>query len=38
MCGICGFVSRRQISLEQLKQMNDTMRHRGPNDKMRNAH
>ena len=32
MCGICGFVSRRQISLEQLKQMNDTMRHRGPND------
>lgn len=32
MCGICGFVSRRQISLEQLKQMNDTMVHRGPND------
>lgn len=32
MCGICGFVSRRQISLEQLRQMNDTMRHRGPND------
>ena len=32
MCGICGFVSRQQISLEQLRQMNDTMRHRGPND------
>ena len=32
MCGICGFVSRRQISLEQLKQMNDTMVHRGPYD------
>lgn len=32
MCGICGFVSRQDISLEQLKVMNDTMVHRGPND------
>lgn len=32
MCGICGFVSKREISLEQLKAMNDTMYHRGPND------
>lgn len=32
MCGICGFVSRRDISLTQLKEMNDTMYHRGPND------
>ncbi len=32
MCGICGFVSRRSIRLEQLKEMNDTMYHRGPDD------
>jgi asparagine synthase (glutamine-hydrolysing) len=32
MCGICGFVSRQQIKLDQLKSMNDTMYHRGPND------
>ncbi|MDE7477008.1 MAG: asparagine synthase (glutamine-hydrolyzing), partial [Lachnospiraceae bacterium] len=32
MCGICGFVSKRGITLEQLKRMNDTMYHRGPND------
>lgn len=32
MCGICGFVSKRNITLEQLKKMNDTMYHRGPND------
>ncbi|MCI6066028.1 asparagine synthase (glutamine-hydrolyzing) [bacterium] len=32
MCGICGFISRRDISKEQLKKMNDTMYHRGPND------
>lgn len=32
MCGICGFVSRREMSLAQLKEMNDTMYHRGPND------
>ncbi len=32
MCGICGFVSKREISLNQLKNMNDTMYHRGPDD------
>ena len=32
MCGICGFVSREDITLEQLKKMNDTMIKRGPND------
>lgn len=32
MCGICGFVSRRTITQGQLKNMNDTMYHRGPND------
>lgn len=32
MCGICGFVSRQNITLEHLKRMNDTMRHRGPDD------
>ena len=32
MCGICGFISKKSISREQLKAMNDTMYHRGPND------
>lgn len=32
MCGICGFVSKDRITAEQLKAMNDTMYHRGPND------
>lgn len=32
MCGICGFISKREISLTQLKIMNDTMYHRGPDD------
>lgn len=32
MCGICGFVTKRKIPLVKLKQMNDTMVHRGPND------
>lgn len=32
MCGICGFISRKSITKNQLKQMNDTMYHRGPND------
>lgn len=32
MCGICGFVSKQNISLEQFRKMNDTMYHRGPND------
>ncbi|MCQ2548503.1 MAG: asparagine synthase (glutamine-hydrolyzing) [Lachnospiraceae bacterium] len=33
MCGICGFYSKRDISMEQLAAMNNTMKHRGPNDK-----
>lgn len=32
MCGICGFVSKKTITLNQLKTMNDTMIHRGPDD------
>lgn len=32
MCGICGFISKKCISLQELKYMNDTMYHRGPND------
>lgn len=32
MCGICGFISKKCITLDQLKAMNDTMYHRGPND------
>lgn len=32
MCGICGYISKKSIKLEQLKKMNDTMYHRGPND------
>ena len=32
MCGICGFISKKSITLDQLKEMNDTMYHRGPND------
>lgn len=32
MCGICGFVSKQNITREQLKIMNDTMIHRGPDD------
>jgi len=32
MCGICGYISRKDITIEQLKTMNDTMYHRGPDD------
>lgn len=32
MCGICGFITRQTITTDQLKSMNDTMIHRGPND------
>lgn len=32
MCGICGFISKKCITKNQLKVMNDTMLHRGPND------
>ncbi|MCI9066143.1 MAG: asparagine synthase (glutamine-hydrolyzing), partial [Lachnospiraceae bacterium] len=32
MCGICGYVRKREITLQKLRQMNDTMYHRGPDD------
>jgi len=32
MCGICGFVSKKRITREELRIMNDTMYHRGPDD------
>ncbi len=32
MCGICGYISRNRITEEELRVMNDTMYHRGPND------
>ena len=32
MCGICGYVSKKRISEDELRIMNDTMYHRGPND------
>ncbi|MCR5798951.1 MAG: asparagine synthase (glutamine-hydrolyzing) [Lachnospiraceae bacterium] len=32
MCGICGFVSKKPITIEELKTMNDLMIHRGPDD------
>ena len=32
MCGICGYISKKNITPEQLKAMNDTMYHRGPDD------
>ncbi len=32
MCGICGYISKKNITVEQLKVMNDTMYHRGPDD------
>ncbi len=32
MCGICGFVTKKNIPLEVLNKMNDSMLHRGPDD------
>ena len=32
MCGICGYLSRRMITKDQLSAMNDTMIERGPDD------
>ncbi len=32
MCGICGYVSKKRITNEELRIMNDTMYHRGPDD------
>lgn len=32
MCGICGYISKRPLTIEQLTVMNDSMVHRGPDD------
>ncbi|MCR5595098.1 MAG: asparagine synthase (glutamine-hydrolyzing) [Lachnospiraceae bacterium] len=32
MCGICGFISNKNITLNELTEMNNTMYHRGPDD------
>ena len=32
MCGICGYVSKKRITEDDLRIMNDTMYHRGPDD------
>ncbi len=32
MCGICGYFSKNRITEEKLREMNDTMYHRGPDD------
>ena len=32
MCGICGYISKRNISRDALRAMNDTMAERGPDD------
>lgn len=32
MCGICGYLSKEKSSIDDLKRMNDTMYHRGPDD------
>lgn len=32
MCGICGFISSKRITENKLKEMTDTMTHRGPDD------
>ncbi len=32
MCGICGFISKKNITMGDLTRMNDSMYHRGPND------
>ena len=32
MCGICGFVSKQNITRDELYAMNETMVHRGPDD------
>ena len=33
MCGICGFYSKKNISIDELTLMNDTLYHRGPDDR-----
>lgn len=33
MCGICGFITRKMVTIENLRNMNATLVHRGPDDK-----
>jgi len=33
MCGICGFLSKRDVDINNLKYMNDSILHRGPDDR-----
>lgn len=32
MCGICGFISKKKLNISELRDMNDQMKHRGPDD------
>ncbi len=32
MCGICGYISKNRITIDDLTKMNNTITHRGPND------
>ena len=32
MCGICGYISKKNITIQQLQEMNDTMYHRDLSD------
>lgn len=32
MCGICGFITTKKVTEQELKAMNNTMSHRGPDD------
>lgn len=32
MCGICGYISSKEINIMELKDMNNQMEHRGPDD------
>lgn len=38
MCGICGFVTKNNISLEKLKRINNLLIHRGPDDSGEETH
>lgn len=33
MCGICGFLTRRDVHADVLRRMSDTLEHRGPDDR-----
>lgn len=32
MCGICGFIHKKEIDIKTLERMNNTISHRGPDD------